>query len=426
MRNIKTYFIRCIFFILLSIFMISCNEDPTNIAMRFLQDTVTVVYMSDEEGSILSCDSNYIIERATNNTGAVLIGCTDKIKAATVLRFDFPPEHGWINEDDIISSELLLFPLHYAIGDTNGSNYLSFDIKKVINRWTFEDTKADDILNSDMLYDNHILASWSGNIKYKDTVNKDSLDTIAINIPKSLCVEWFKKRNVMPTDSTPDSEITWGIALIPKNDCSVINSFKAAGNVYPTGSIMRVVYKKMLNNGLDTNITLEVPAGISTKFVILDEVLNNKDLIIQSGVKVHTRLNFDISSIPNLASTNLAELTLTMDTSRSYWGNEGVDTVFRLGLFTDLSYEFNNAEPALVCYGRRKEGTNQYIFRSAEIMLMYLLNSQEGKGSLVLMPNSSINDANTLNRYVFYGNDEKDESLRPKLKLIYSYLEQSK
>lgn len=424
MKINKLHIIYNLLLIIISFFVISCNEEPTNIGISFLQDTVLVVTISNSnDDAIFSTDSNYVIDRATNNTGAIMVGSANNIQSASFLRFDFPSGLGWITEDDIISSELLLFPLHYAMGDTSGTNTLSFDIKKIVKKWTFEDTKAQDVFNDNTLYDVNSLATWTGNIVYKDEASRDSLDTISINIPKSLCVDWFSKRNTPPTDSTPDSEITWGLALLPNAQSTVINSFKAAGNTYSTGSVMKIVYKKKLDNGNDTNITLYVNAGIETKFVKINETFNKDDLIIQSGVKVHTRLNFNIENIPNLASVNMAELTLTMDLDRSYWGNEGLDTVFRLGLFPDLDNEFKHIDPSLICYGRRIEGTNQYVFRSAEIMLMYLLRSQAGSGNLVLMNGSNEQEANTLNRYAFFGSNASNEEARPKLKLVYSYLQ---
>ena len=413
-------------FTLLSIFFIvllltACNEDPTSLGMTFLTDTVTITSVSGEN-EIYTGNNSYIIPNPVNNTGAILVGEALNMRAASFLRFDFPPNLGWIKEEDIVSAQLIIYPLHYALGDTLSSNFLSFDIKKITKRWTFEETTVADVFESDKLYDPEPLTSWSGNIVYKSDETRDTLDSIAIDIPKSLCVDWFQKRNTTPTEETPDDQITWGLALLPKAGCTVINQFRSAGDKYKEGSLMQVVYKKTLENGQDTNITLNVFAGVSTKFIDINEKIDENKIIAQGAVKIHSKLNFDISKIPDLAAVHFAEITLTLDTSQSYFGNELQDSVLMMGVYADPEKEHKNTGMDLFCYGRRLQGTDKFIFRSAEPMFMYLLGLEDKKGSLVLMQNGHIKDANSLNRFVFYNSEAEDENLRPKIKLIYSYL----
>ena len=136
MKINKLHIIYNLLLIIIGFFAISCNEEPTDIGISFLQDTVLVVTISNSnDDDIFSTDSNYVIDRATNNTGAIMVGSANNIQSASFLRFDFPSGLGWITEDDIISSELLLFPLHYAMGDTSGTNTLSFDIKKIVHNY---------------------------------------------------------------------------------------------------------------------------------------------------------------------------------------------------------------------------------------------------------------------------------------------------
>ncbi len=427
-KNKTTFFF--IFFLLSNVILLifsSCNEAPTEMGMNLLQDTVSVVFVAGDD-SIIQGDSSYAISKSSSlHTGAFFVGKAKGMEAATFIRWSFPVDYGWITESDIISAELLIFPKYYALGDTLGSNLLSFDIKKIVKSWTLEDITPKDVFESENLYEKTPIASWSGNIKYKESAKKDTLDTISINISKSLCVEWFRKSNSLPV---PEDSTIWGLALLPKEESTVINQFRDSKTVISSGinnalsgSVMKIIYK---DKEKDTLITLYVNSSFSKNFINFKEKPPKDKITVQGGVKIHSRLHFDISILPELASVNYTEIILTLDTANSYFGNIKQDSLLRLILYRDLNNPDalgnDESDGDFSCVGRRKEGTNEFIFRSAEIGLMYFLTKQSGKGSLVLAPKDIDADRNTLDRFVFYGADAADTDKRPQIRLVYSVL----
>ena len=191
------------------------------------------------------------------------------------------------------------------------------------------------------------------------------MDTISINISKRLCVEWFRKSNSLPV---PEDSVLWGLAFLPKEESTVINQFRDSKTVISggvnnvlAGSVMKIIYK---DKDKDSLITLYLNSSFSKQVIDFKEQLPKNKIIVQGGVKIHSQLSFDITSIPELSGVNYAEITLTLDPENSYFGNLKQDSLLRLILYrnlesskdsskVDINYE---GEGDLVCVGRRKEG----------------------------------------------------------------------
>ena len=111
----------------------SCNDAPTTIGTSFLQDTLTHLGLTEDDGIIIDFNSYHYYSPLERNTGISLVGITDKYKATTFIRFIIPVDKKDFKVDDFISCELFLPLDNYYIGDSN-SKQLNIDIVEVTNK----------------------------------------------------------------------------------------------------------------------------------------------------------------------------------------------------------------------------------------------------------------------------------------------------
>jgi hypothetical protein len=414
----------CGIILLISVIFASCNDAPTQVGMDFLYDTVNVELITNDS-IIVNAYSYSIKDTVELNSGGILVGIHNDIKAGALIRFNtfaVAENIRQIIRDRIVSCELHIYPQQYAIGDT-ASNQLNFEIKEITARWTPEETNSDNVFNSDALFINsRVIGNWSGNIE-----RKDSMDAIILDFPNEICVEWLEK--VGDGINIPEEDIVWGIAILPKSGSTIINGFKALNNykigsdgLFLSGSIIKVTYyKDEEKTELDS---FEMRTANDCTFVESNENNDSEDLIIQGGVRIHSKIDFDISEIPQFACIHYAELTLTVNKEKSYSGN--INSTDSIALI-----KFNNANLGEK-YGLAKDNTIIGIYDSTtqtiifkdflNFPLNYFLRNNNGKGTLVLAFQDINQEANYINKFVFYGMNATDVSKRPKIKLVYSQM----
>ncbi len=382
----------------------ACNDAPTGMGMPVLPDTIAITYM----GEGLAGDSNYALDKAQNGTASILIGAANQLRAGAILRYEVPAGMEWLTEDDIVSAELIFFTQRYAFGDTLGSNHLAFEVKEVVKTIPLESITAEDVLNSNYLYGNAPpIAAWDGSINYA----KDTLDSVSVPLPKSLCIDWFKKVSTQDTIN--------GLAVLPQSTGTVINQFADGGSSSQGG--FRSCFKVVFRTAEGTDSTIKMYPGWVSKFVLNDDKIDNSFLAVQGAVRKRCKLNFDISQIPKLAMITLAELTLTLDEEKSYHGNDTLDNSVRLLLYKNKNTDYSDTAGYWPATGNRIEGTNKYVFRDEFFAgeMMHIYQYLEGKGTLTLAPIAAA-EYNKVNRLIFHGLDAADESKRPKLKIVYN------
>lgn len=384
----------------LFVFLSSCNDLPTDLGYNLIQDTLNVkVITSDDTTIIVGTEIPKYAPSAVNAT-KILCGNSNGIKALSVFRFgNIPDSLSYLKESDIISAELFLFPSRYALGDTLNQNY-SFSVKKVEQYWSVS-SDWDSISVAGFF--GRDIASYSGSIPLKDTMEK-----ITINIDKKMIPEWFKLR----TD-TNAAVINWGIALIPDDGSNVVHSFGGEGvSATATNSpVMKIVYTNS-NSKIDS---VFLYTGLNASFIKYPK-FNDNDIVIQSGLDVRTNLSFDISMIPQFSGISKMELLLTLDTTKSYFGNLKAKTAFRIDFVSD-----STGPRGSYYYYAEKTDTLSNVFKCVSVTsAAELWNRFSGKGKLQIRAVDFESQFQRLDKMVFYGNDCPDPKKRPKVKIIYS------
>ena len=412
-QNIKKMKKNLIYSILLFIvinFFYACNDAPTEVGMGFLQDTASINIIAGKDNSFFTSCSTYTV-KSKLNLGGILVGEAKNMKAASFISFVIPIGlDSTITEDKIVECKLYIYPRNYAIGDIT-TNLLSFEIKEITNRWDVNETTADEVFGSNNFFENgKIISNWSGQLERKDT-----MDALVFDFPKDLCAEWLEKwkdyQNIVDT--------VWGLAIMPRAGSTIINDFVAYSST-SEGSHLKVKFYKNEELELDS---FSVHSAIDKKFVQLNEDISQDDLTIQGSVKIHSRINFDVSSIPDLAIIHYVELTLFVNDAKSYFGNLNKPETISLSLYLDLEKEAES--PNAMIIGRYDSTNNTFNFKDIlYIPFNKFLRSDTKNGTLVLsFEIGKVDELNYLNRYVFHGINDPDINKRPKLKIVYSSVE---
>lgn len=381
----RYYFIFTLLFVLLLLFFNSCNNAPTEIGTEFLQDTISISSILNSDSVIVDVKSYYYNSIQERNTGALLVGNTNDFQAIGLIRFNIPVGKADIKEEDIIECKI-----HFSFNDYKfGNNTLSFDIREIKSEWNIE-TSVDDVLNGS-LFDNNSIADWSDNIPN----DIDSSFNIELSFPPEILVKWFNK--IGDGNNIHDTDIIWGISIIPNVQSDVIASLKALSNeTGAKGTYISVKYKANDTNDIIDSLTIysaEEVSFIKNK----NENIDTNKINLQGGVRIHTKFSFDLKNIPNLAAINNAEIILYLDDNNS----EIVppDTLF-FNYFADSIERISVSK--IVIMGLYDKENRCYVFKSELANAFnYFIRNNNGKGELVLTHRNTERENNKIERLNF-------------------------
>lgn len=380
----------------------SCNDQPSPLGSGLITDTLRTVVVTSDTTQLLDSTYTGIIDIPISNggdranTNVFLVGTTPAAKATTFIRFDTAPDSvATLTEQEIISASLKLHPLRYAIGDTMG-NQLSFDVMHINKVWSPSITKGT-LASNNFLGEK--VASFSGPIAFKDTV-----PPVFINLPdKAALHRWIF------TDS-----LKYGLALVPLSGSQVIRQFSTVGigQLERATTSIELVYKRTGSTSIDT---VYVQSAYINTFIESNAALPENKLVIQGGVVSRSRLLFDMSSIPPLATIHRAELVFTWDSASSAFGNSGVPNSVSLRFATGDSLTSADAAYAV---GTRRANSTAYVFPNIGTALERWLRGTKNYG--LILHTDAGPEIRQLDRMVFYGLRDADIAKRPRLTIVYS------
>ncbi len=399
-KNLK-YF--ALIILISSLFLNSCNEDPTSLGYSLVKDTVSLFAISSSEAALIKSFETYYKPMDYINSGLSLVGYYEDWTSGAAIRFGKMPDTLQnLTEADIISCELFLYPSKYAVGDTSGGNFLSFGVHKIANAWTKETTPEE--FHSGNLFLANPFAQFSGTIE-----RKDSTEPVIIPFDKSLVLEWLKIEHFK-------NDTIWGIALVPNPSSNIIQQFFAQGFNSTKFPELKLVYK----TNESRQDTVIIKSALEKNFV-KGKKPETDLMLIQGGLAYRSRLHFDLSAIPTFAGIHKAELRLTVNDELSFSANFPKDSVIRLDYYSSHESEIKNESPVLYYAARWLDGTNTFLVPSISSAISYW-NRRTGIGTLSLRFDNPFSELR-LNRLAFYGPDDPDPEKRPKLVIIYSILD---
>ncbi len=404
--TIKNYIFIFIAFIGV-LFLGACNDLPTNIGYPL--DTLYLEAISSSTLPLVSSTKTYYNRLDGNWPNPImLVGKAKDVESYSFLRFGTTKidTFQYVQESEIISSKLRLYPNRYSFGDSLTTGAADFGLYETIKAMG-DSTTFDTIIAKGGIsayFNPTELGSFTGKIDLKDTIPPIIIELNSQKIIK----KWLD----MAKDVTSAEALYKnGITLAPRSNSKVINRF--ASNF--DSSRFEVVFNNSKKGRIDTiHISLQTVSNYSNTTIDL----NDSSMYLQYGVSLRGLLSFDLSMIPKYASVISSELEITFDSTRSYYANYGTDTTFSAGDFTNIYIK----KPITPYLALRKAGTDKYIFPSITSAIERWVR-KDGKGTIQLIPQRNTSAATEyiyLDRSVFFGQDAKDIDKRPKLKVIYS------
>jgi len=378
----------------------SCNEKPTSISYNMLYDTLDIVQTNSFDRNIIRKAESVYTHQRVFNAGAILIGKYGDFSSFNFLRFETMPDSlSYLTPENIDSVVVTMYPARYSLGDTL-INFIAFDVYQVDNYWTNEttlDTIYQDPSGKPYITD-RLVGSWEGYIHLRDTI-----DALSFHLDKALFAEWLQLQ-----PDTNAAIVNWGIAFMPRENCSSVQQFKAYQSTeLPTETKLKAYF----TNKDGKKDTVSFIAAINKSFPSVPEPEEGQ-LLMQAGVRYNTTFDIDLTSLPDLSGIHLARLKLWYDKESSVIGNMGVDSLFHLSVDID-------EENQLSSVGSLDKTTGLYTFYDLVLPMEWTL--RNGKEQTLTVSFVSYNDmARQMDRIVFYGMNAADTNKRPKLELVYS------
>lgn len=282
----------------------SCSESPTSIGNDLLiPDYVNVFKLDSYQDSVQQSSTYFKTRIKLSDSPRLFLGSFGNIDtAASLIRFAIGLPDSIKNEIlnsnlNILSSRVKLTKV-YSIGDSSAP--LSFSVHSVTSGWTSLGFNADSLQS--LQYD---AADISSNFSYSDTVYSFDISTQTV-------ASWFTAAadTAIPTDK--------GIFLKPNPNSNRIIGFDAVNvNLVGIPSLTVVIQKPGVYTDTLTFYSIEDVSAIAG----IKPVLPAGDIAVQAGLAVHSRIYFNVISIPKGSVINKAQLTLYLDSAATKTGD---------------------------------------------------------------------------------------------------------
>jgi hypothetical protein len=258
-------------------------------------------------------------------------------------------------------------------------------------------------------FDTKSLGSYNTSIKLSDVMNP-----IKVDINKDLMIDWFKLSALKDT-----TKINWGIALVPNDNSNVIHQFsaQAIGESNPHTELY-VIYRSKTGKVDTINLFTAIDASV----VCSKRSYTGTDMVTQGSVNVQNKLTFDFSSIPPESAILSAQLELTLNESKVKKGNYLIDSLVAGGVFFTSNID---TMPKYQFYFEKqfpKKINDKYYSPYLTPKLNQIVEEiirNGGKGDIVIYP-AGWSMVRKIDQMAFYGPNDPNPDLRPKLRIIYS------
>lgn len=390
---------------------VSCNDQPTELGLSLIPDTVSTDVITTNEAQLIIEAEPMLVRFPFVHQGFIALGKSRDFKSTALIRFvNFPDSlHYLQNLNEIDSVLLIMKPLRYVLGDSLGAAPLSFKVHKINKLWkvgyTWDSLLAEG--GEAAFFDPAPIASFKGKIDIMDT-----LPNFKVELGKEFLRQWL---------DTNFKEINYGLALIPDDDCAVVHKFSGSriNENFPVPYV-KIFFKD--KSGKDTFAIAE-----SAYEGTFPQCQVPENSVFIQGLMVYRLLfKFDLSAIPKMSGINKANFEVYIDRGKSYWGNYGIDKAVKAGIYQNI-YELN---PLYDPYGYPYEYTgiydsttqNRYVFQQITSAVEHIVRSG-GKGNFVITPFESGGDLFQADRIALYGINAIEPAMRPKMRIFYSNLE---
>ncbi len=372
----------------------SCQDDPTSIGKDFIGGELQIIELNSVTDSLAQSSGHYIADSLSFGASTtVLLGNLDYVKSTMLLRFGAIIPDSIQNALDegsltIINAEVELYPI-YKIGDK--SQQFNFTVHEITNGWGTVGFNKDSL--SLITYE-----------PVEITDSKQITDSlITFNVNNNTALNWLE---AMGGDSLKNN---YGMIFFPTPGTNVLYGFRGFANVlYDDSALLRFIVQNS-ENKIDTINTrvlfdVHVPEGNVPQ-------LNDERITLIAGLGQRGKLYFDVSALPEHVNINKAELTLYVDSLASIIGSPDADSL-RVHFFADSTQNLIDDDETISRIRFNGDNFQGTITR----LIQAIASGKENQGFSLTVSN----EIEAVDKYVIYGSDYPDVSLRPKLIIYYN------
>lgn len=385
----KNLFISSLFFSFLLLY--SCSDSPTDIGSDLLNpDMINVIKLDSNQDSIPQSSKSHkkIIPLGTSQR--LLLGKFQNQTAYTLISFTFNLPDSIIKAIRNDSLEVIdnkgEMNLDYLLGEKSAA--FDYSIHEINSNWTSAGFTADSF--SALNYSQIDLSS-----------NKVETDTtLSFKINNNILKNWLK--NEVDTALAQNK----GVLLKPKPETNKIVGFVAFDPDLSRDARIKVVVRKP---GAYTDTLLAYVLS-DVSFVIGDNQLDSNYITIQSSLTYYGTLQFDLSSLKKGTIVNFAQLSLTLDTLKSKFGNNYFDQLnaYIITSADSLTVNETNVYPL-------KRIKDKYVGDISGVVRYWVANNPN-YGILIKAGKENIG----MEKFIIKGSSYPVYNDRPKLEIIYT------
>jgi hypothetical protein len=376
--------------IFFSLLLISCNDDPSPIGSNLLdQDFIRIEQLNSLDDSIMQRSSSRTFQTPLGSSARLFVGRYENIEASFLVRFSISLPDSIKNDltsnNIIITNSWIELTRDYTFGDTSG--VLDLNVKKITSAWTSAGFIADSL---EALQTTDLMIT---------PIITDTVTTVTL--PNDVALEWLNQ------SADPMLGTNWGLHISPGPNSTMIYGFQALISSALNVPALRVLIEKP---GVYSDTLIYFPLADISVVKELTPLTGGEIIIVQSGVKTISHINFDLSAIPEFVQINKAELVLSSRESMNLIGSDA-----GVNLQGYIPADTINIDS--VGSGRVNFSKNNNLF-TANITpaVQAWMTSRNFRGIVI----TTDNELNGLERFVFWGSDASDVSLRPRLILTYT------
>ena len=374
--------------------LVSCSEDPSSIGSPFLtKDLINLDSLDSFKDTLPQFSYTYKHVIPLGFSSTLLLGIRGNNVATMLLSFNISlPDTiktDILNNALTVSSAKVQLYKNYNYGDSTAPIDYSVHSISSTTPWTSTGFTVDSLPK--LQYD---AADVSSNKSFTDTLYQFNLDPVLVK-------NWL---NIYANSLTPDN----GIVVIPTQNSSKIIGFYA---LTPATSVNIPYLVVVLNKpGVYSNDTLKFSTTSDLSIISGNPPQNQtENIFVQSSVELESRIQFNLSKVPQHAIINYAELQLTIDTTKSVFGSSYSDQLAAYYILDSTHIDSSTNQVTLNRSGPLYKGN---ITSYVQTWLSTKIN--EG-----IQIKSGAYDTG-LELWALKGSSAADPSKRPRLKIIYT------
>jgi hypothetical protein len=380
-------------FIILNI--VSCSQDPSSIGSPFLnKDLINLDSLDSFKDTLLPSSSTYKHIISLGYSSNLLLGIKGNNVATMLLSFNiYLPDSikaDLINNPNALEVASATVQLYKSYNYGDSTLPLDYTVHSVNSPWTSTGFTIDSL--PALQYD---ATDVSSNKSFTDTLYQ-------FNLSNDLILRWL---NIYANSQTPDN----GVVVIPTQNTSKIVGFYA---LTPATSVDIPYLVVVLNKpGVYSNDTLKFSTTSDLSVISGNPPqYQTEDIFVQSSVELESRIQFDLSKVPQHAIINYAELQLTFDTTQSVFGSSYTDQL-TANFITDSTHIDSLSTNAVTL--------NRIGSLYTGNITSYVQNWLSTKINEGIQIRSGTYDTG-LELWALKGSNASDRSVRPRLKIIYT------